>query len=149
MEPKEPIRGKQDLLPLTDWRVFGLRRSFIFWLADYFMCWFAFCGLANAAVVLASFNPNSVIALSGSEFALRPQRVESIAIFVAVSTAGFTYMLWRYRWRYRLSTLFKIVAFVCALLAALLSNLLFVAALGVFVLVYPVIWACRRKDAPE
>jgi hypothetical protein len=111
------------------------------------MCWLALCGLANAAVCVAAFTVEEFnLRLFGQHLTTPAQKMEGIALYSAISVAGFVYMLWRYHWRYRLSTLLKIAVFWFVAIGAITANaVIAIICIGPAVFVYTVIWACRSK----
>jgi uncharacterized membrane protein YfcA len=128
-----------------------------FWIADFCMCWLALCGLTNVAIGLASLTLKSQLSLFGQPLTTPTQRFAWIGIYVAISTFGFSYMWWRQNWRYRLAGLLKIAAFWCVILAALCAlqtdsptlTLIAVVGLNIFMILYALIWACRRKGKAD
>jgi hypothetical protein len=155
MEPTEPIHGGHQNAPSVGWRLVGWCRRFVLWYFDFVVCSFALFGLAIIAGIFASYR-----SVSSGRSVLMPVHIReegdaAFAVFLAIgclasSVAGFTYMLLRYNGRYRLSTLFKIGLFWVGTLAAVKTDPQLATAAGApLILVYALIWSCRRKGLPE
>jgi hypothetical protein len=127
------------------------RKHVRFWIPDCILCWFALCGMANAAVAVASFTNTERRAQFVQEIWGTPaQRLTYIAISTTISATGFTYMLWRYRWRYRLLTLFKIALSWFAMFAAVATNITIgMLVIGVLIFAYTIYWASQPKGMPN
>ena len=152
MEPTEPIRGGQQSGLPRYWRFFRSWKEVVFFYLDTWACFLALFGLALTALFLASFNPKIRSEVIGPfprpDIGVRT--AVGVAIFLAMSAACFSYMLWRYRWRYRLITLFKIALFWGVTLAAITVDVKFTIYAGILVIMlYAFIWSFRLKKLRE
>jgi hypothetical protein len=89
------------------------------WIADFFGCWLAVCGLIQIAIGFASFTWNDErigLKLFDQPVKTTTQRLEFIVLSILAASIGFCYMLWRYHWRCRLSTMLSLMVHFCVLL---------------------------------
>jgi hypothetical protein len=124
------------------------------WLADFLMCSLALIALVNAIFGVASFNFDLKLSLFGNPVTTVTLRFLWIALYLALSGLGFSYMLWRYDWRFGLATLWQIPVLWCLTFGVVLAmqlgqiiGLLAIGSLGLLLLWYAVIWASKPKPA--
>jgi hypothetical protein len=126
------------------------------WIVDFLMCWIALCGLANVAVGIASFHFKINLSIFGEPIEAPVQRFSWIALYLAVSIVGFTYMLWRNRWRFQLLTLLKVPILWCVIFAsvAMIPQLPVIGVVAfltctLFIFSYAIYWASRAARMSE